>query len=27
MVTLEYIDQVSHETVRSVLKKTNLSLG
>jgi len=27
MVTLEYIDQVSHETVRSVLKKMNLSLG
>ena len=27
MVTLEYIDQVSHETVRSVLKKINLSLG
>jgi len=27
MVALEYIDQVSHETVRSVLKKTNLSLG
>jgi len=27
MVALEYIDQVSHETVRSVLKKTNLNLG
>ena len=27
MVALEYIDQVSHETVRSVLKKTNLKLG
>jgi transposase len=27
MVILEYIDQVSHETVRSVLKKMNLSLG
>jgi len=27
MVTLEYIDQVSHETVRSVLKKMNLNLG
>ena len=27
MVALEYIDQVSHETVRSVLKKTNLNPG
>jgi transposase len=27
MVTLEYVDRVSHETVRSVLKKTSLSLG
>jgi transposase len=27
MVVLEYVEQLSHETVRSVLKKTNLSLG
>ena len=27
MVEREYIDSVSHETVRQVLKKTNLSLG
>ena len=27
MVEREYIDGVSHETVRQVLKKTNLSLG
>jgi transposase len=27
MVELEYIDEVSHETVRRTLKKTNLSLG
>ena len=27
MVELEYVDSVSHETVRQVLKKTNLSLG
>lgn len=26
-VELDYIDKVSHETVRRVLKKTNLSLG
>jgi len=24
---LEYIDKISHETIRQVLKKTNLSLG
>lgn len=27
MVQLEYIDEVSYETVRQTLKKTNLSLG
>ena len=27
VVELEYIDSISHETVRRVLKKTNLSLG
>ena len=27
MVELEYVDTVSHETVRQVLKKTNLSRG
>lgn len=27
MVCLEYVDTVSYETVRQVLKKTNLSLG
>ena len=27
MVALEYVDQVSYQTVRRVLKKTNLSLG
>ncbi len=27
MVVLDYIDSISHETVRQVLKKTNLSLG
>ena len=27
MVTLEYVDTLSHETVRGVLKKTSLSLG
>jgi hypothetical protein len=27
MVTLEYAEAVSHETVRNVLKKTNSSLG
>jgi len=27
MVALEYVDQVSHETVRQVLKKTNSSRG
>jgi len=27
LVELEYVDSVSHETVRQVLKKTNLSLG
>lgn len=27
VVELEYIDQISHETIRQVLKKTKLSLG
>lgn len=27
MVRLEYVDAISHEAVRQVLKKTNLSLG
>ncbi len=27
MVELKYVDSVSHETVRKVLKKTNLNLG
>ena len=27
VVELEYIDKVSHETIRQVLKKTNLNLG
>jgi len=27
MVELNYIDSISHETVRKILKKTNLSLG
>ncbi len=27
IVELEYIDNVSHETIRQVLKKTNLNLG
>jgi len=27
MVSLKYIDNISHETIRQVLKKTNLSLG
>ena len=27
MVALEYVDTLSHETVRGVLKKTSLSLG
>jgi len=27
VVELEYIDTISHETVRRVLKKTNLNLG
>ena len=27
MVVLNYIDSISHETVRQVLKKTNLNLG
>ena len=27
MVALEYVDHLSHETVRQVLKKTSLSLG
>ncbi|MBD1836196.1 helix-turn-helix domain-containing protein [Cyanobacteria bacterium FACHB-472] len=27
MVKLEYVDSISHETVRQVLKKTNSSLG
>ncbi|MCK4825333.1 helix-turn-helix domain-containing protein, partial [bacterium] len=27
MIELAYVESVSHETIRSVLKKTNLSLG
>ena len=27
MVQLEYIEEISHETIRRTLKKTNLSLG
>jgi hypothetical protein len=27
MVALEYVDSLSYETVRQVLKKTNLNLG
>ncbi len=27
MVELEYIDEISHESIRQILKKTNLSLG
>jgi len=27
MVELKYLDSISHETVRTILKKTNLSLG
>ena len=27
MVELEYVDAISHETIRQVLKKTNLNLG
>ncbi len=27
VVELEYIDKISHETIRKVLKKTNLNLG
>jgi hypothetical protein len=27
MVSLEYVDSISHETVRQILKKTKLSLG
>lgn len=27
MVELEYVDEISHESVRQILKKTNLSLG
>jgi len=27
MVELNYVDDISHETVRKVLKKTNLNLG
>jgi len=27
MVELNYVDEISHETVRTVLKKTNLNLG
>jgi len=27
MVELNYVDEISHETVRKVLKKTNLNLG
>jgi hypothetical protein len=27
MVELDYVEEISHETVRKVLKKTSLSLG
>jgi hypothetical protein len=27
MIALDYVEDISHETVRKVLKKTNLSLG
>lgn len=27
MVELQYVDEISHESVRQILKKTNLSLG
>ena len=27
MIKFEYVDTISHETVRTALKKTNLSLG
>lgn len=27
MIKLDYVDDVSHETIRTTLKKTNLSLG
>lgn len=27
MVELEYVDNISHESIRQILKKTNLSLG
>jgi hypothetical protein len=27
MVELDYLDELSHESVRQVLKKTNYSLG
>lgn len=27
MIKLEYVDDVSHETIRTTLKKTNLNLG
>lgn len=27
MVELQYVDKISHESVRQILKKTNLSLG
>ena len=27
MVELKYVESISHETFRKVLKKTNLSLG
>ncbi len=27
MITLEYMDSISHQSVRNVLKKTNLNLG
>jgi|LSQX01.2.fsa_nt_gb transposase len=27
MVELEYVDEISHESIRQILKKTNLSLG
>ena len=27
MIQLEYVEDVSHETIRTTLKKTNLSLG
>ena len=27
MVELEYVDEISHESIRQILKKTKLSLG